>query len=84
MLRVFAVLILAGGLSAAELPDKVDFNEHIRPILSDRCYKCHGPDGGEFGELWEGGLRLDTEEGAKANLSEVKLKVKNAKRGERR
>ncbi|MCM8533521.1 MAG: DUF1549 domain-containing protein, partial [Lentisphaeraceae bacterium] len=80
MLRVFLLFSLAGGLSAAELPDKVDFNEHIRPILSDRCYKCHGPDGGEFGELWEAGLRLDTESGAKADLSEVKLQVKNAKR----
>jgi hypothetical protein len=26
------------------LPDKVDFNFHIKPILSDRCCKCHGPD----------------------------------------
>ena len=80
MLRVLLFLLLSLSLTAAELPDKVDFNEHIRPILSDRCYKCHGPDGGEFGELWEAGLRLDIEEGAKANLAEVKLKVKNAKR----
>ena len=80
MVRVLLTLFCVGTLAAAELPDKVDFNEHIRPILSDRCYKCHGPDGGEFGELWEGGLRLDIETGAKANLSEVKLKVKNAKR----
>ncbi len=26
------------------LPDQVDFNFHIRPILSDRCFACHGPD----------------------------------------
>lgn len=26
------------------LPDKIDFNFHVRPILSDRCYACHGPD----------------------------------------
>ena len=27
-----------------QLPETVDFNFHIKPILSDRCYACHGPD----------------------------------------
>ena len=27
-----------------DLPDTVDFNFHIKPILSDRCFPCHGPD----------------------------------------
>jgi hypothetical protein len=27
-----------------ELPETVDFNFHVRPILADRCYPCHGPD----------------------------------------
>ncbi|UJH67081.1 PSD1 and planctomycete cytochrome C domain-containing protein [Allomuricauda sp. SCSIO 65647] len=27
-----------------KLPDTVDFSLHIKPILSDRCFKCHGPD----------------------------------------
>ncbi len=26
------------------IPETVDFNFHVRPILSDRCYTCHGPD----------------------------------------
>ncbi|MCB0685896.1 MAG: PSD1 domain-containing protein [Saprospiraceae bacterium] len=26
------------------LPEVVDFNQHIRPILSNNCYTCHGPD----------------------------------------
>ena len=26
------------------LPENIDFNFHVRPILSDRCFHCHGPD----------------------------------------
>ena len=26
------------------IPDKIDFNFHVKPILSDRCFTCHGPD----------------------------------------
>ena len=47
-----------------ELPEQVDFNFHIKPILADRCYKCHGPDD----NTREAGLRLDLEETAFAKL----------------
>jgi mono/diheme cytochrome c family protein len=30
--------------SATAAPDLVDFNWHIRPILADNCFACHGPD----------------------------------------
>ncbi|MGB3585278.1 MAG: PSD1 and planctomycete cytochrome C domain-containing protein, partial [Tunicatimonas sp.] len=46
------------------LPDKVDFNFHVRPILSDRCFACHGPDE----NARESGLRLDQEEAIFANI----------------
>ncbi len=43
-----------------DLPEYVDFNFHVKPILSDRCYTCHGPDD----NARKADLRLDTEEGA--------------------
>ena len=52
----------------ARLPQKIDYNYHIKPILSDRCYACHGPDENKR----EADLRLDTEEGAFAALGESK------------
>jgi hypothetical protein len=50
------------------LPDVVSYNFHIRPILSDKCFKCHGPDVSKL----EAGLRLDLSEHAFAELKETK------------
>lgn len=48
------------------LPETVDFNFHVRPILVQNCYLCHGPDpSGRKADL-----RLDTFEGATAALKE--------------
>jgi len=48
------------------VPDKIDFNQHVKPILSDRCFACHGPDKGKL----EAGLRLDIKESAYGELPE--------------
>ncbi len=44
--KVFSFGLILGlltSLPAAE-PGRVDYNFQIRPLLSDRCFKCHGPD----------------------------------------
>ncbi|MDW3648534.1 MAG: DUF1553 domain-containing protein [Bacteroidia bacterium] len=51
-------------IAIASIPDKIDFNFHVKPILSDRCFKCHGPDE----KVREANLRLDIKEGAFAML----------------
>ncbi|ODS73157.1 MAG: hypothetical protein ABS46_20435 [Cytophagaceae bacterium SCN 52-12] len=54
-------------LSAYEqLPDKIDYNIHVKPILSDKCFSCHGPDKAKQ----KAGLRLDLAENAYAELPE--------------
>ncbi len=48
----------------SNLPEKIDFNFHIRPLLSDRCFTCHGPDK----EARKADLALFTKEGAFGSL----------------
>lgn len=63
---VTACFLNKAGQQTAAIPDEVDYNFHIRPILSDRCFKCHGPDANKR----EGDLRLDIEKDAYAALKD--------------
>lgn len=55
------------GAQTSKLPDEVDYNFHIRPILSDKCFTCHGPDANKR----EAGLRLDIGDSAFKALRET-------------
>jgi hypothetical protein len=56
------------GTSVAAAPAKIDFAREIRPILSNNCFQCHGPDDKKRKGGGDTGLRLDTAEGAFAAI----------------
>ncbi|CAN5550929.1 hypothetical protein BH10BAC2_BH10BAC2_40510 [soil metagenome] len=57
--------LIADGSS---MPDSVSYNFHIRPILSDKCFACHGPDANKR----KAQLRLDVADSAFVALKETK------------
>jgi hypothetical protein len=60
---VIPALVVASAPGA----EPVSYAYEIRPILADKCFACHGPDGSKR----ESGLRLDTVEGATGPLKET-------------
>ena len=63
MRLLIAALIAAGGALGAD--PAVEFNRDIRPILSENCFSCHGPDASKRAA----NLRLDEEASAKTKIA---------------
>src|SRR6187200_1459202 len=73
-LASFSAMLLTSSCNTNEatgttsIPDTVSYNFDIRPILSDKCYACHGPDKNKR----KAGFRLDLADSAYAVLKETK------------
>ena len=75
LLFLGVVLVRCGEVTVPEeirqaqkqLPEQLDYNLHVKPILSDKCFFCHGPDKAKQ----EAGLELATEEGAYKALEDA-------------
>src|SRR5207237_482177 len=65
--RLLIAVTAAGLCFAAEKP--VDFDRDVRPILSDNCFACHGPDD----KRRLANLRLDTEDGLFAERGSYRI-----------
>ena len=55
----------------SNIPNNVDFNFDVNPIISDKCFACHGPDEKQR----KANLRLDTKEGLYQMTEDLNKKI---------
>lgn len=70
-LVLLCIGLAAASESAQVASTSVEFNRDIRPILSDKCLACHGPDPAKRNTK----LRFDIESGAKIELSQGRAAI---------
>ena len=68
MRSFFALFFISAIISSASAAEVINFNRDIKPILSDKCYACHGPDAEKREGGGHDGLRFDVETNAKGDL----------------
>src|SRR3979411_2066172 len=68
---VWKTLVLGLPLAVVAHGEGIEFNRDIRPILSDKCFSCHGPDATKRKTK----LRFDSEQGARIDLGNGHLAV---------
>lgn len=65
---IIAIAVFVMSCHTGNDKKEISYNFDIRPILSDKCFACHGPDGNKR----KAGLRLDIADSAYASLHETK------------